>query len=193
VRHGSSQRWPFRLASSRRFWTCAPEFSGRRMHGSMQNVAPVINGLTRAECSSWHSLPRSRIPSLIARDCLATVRERLLFCCLSRKKQVGITTSRGAWPRDFGTIRIRKLHVADRRGRSGGRWLCQVKRIVCAIDCGMYVNPDTIEAQIQGGTLFGLTAALHGSITSRMDGSSRAISTAICRCVSTRCRWWRRT
>src|SRR6516225_7556725 len=28
----------------RRFWTCAPEFSGRRrMHGSMQNVAPVIN------------------------------------------------------------------------------------------------------------------------------------------------------
>jgi len=41
----------------------------------------------------------------------------------------------------------------------------KVKRIVCALDCGMYVNPDTIEAQIQGGTLFGLTAALHGSIT----------------------------
>jgi isoquinoline 1-oxidoreductase beta subunit len=41
----------------------------------------------------------------------------------------------------------------------------RVKRIVCAIDCGMYINPDTIEAQIQGGTLFGLTAALYGSIT----------------------------
>lgn len=41
----------------------------------------------------------------------------------------------------------------------------KVKRIVCAIDCGMYVNPDTIEAQVQGGTLFGLTAARHGSIT----------------------------
>ncbi|MGY2849633.1 aldehyde dehydrogenase [Bradyrhizobium brasilense] len=41
----------------------------------------------------------------------------------------------------------------------------KVRRIVCAIDCGTYVNPDTIEAQIQGGTLFGLTAALHGSIT----------------------------
>ncbi|MDL2409697.1 xanthine dehydrogenase family protein molybdopterin-binding subunit [Rhizobium calliandrae] len=40
-----------------------------------------------------------------------------------------------------------------------------VKRVICAIDCGMYVNPDTIEAQIQGGTVFGLTAALHGSIT----------------------------
>ncbi|QIO30454.1 xanthine dehydrogenase family protein molybdopterin-binding subunit [Bradyrhizobium sp. 1(2017)] len=45
----------------------------------------------------------------------------------------------------------------------------KVKRIVCAIDCGMHVNPDTIEAQVQGGTLFGLTAALHGSITFR-DG-----------------------
>jgi isoquinoline 1-oxidoreductase beta subunit len=41
----------------------------------------------------------------------------------------------------------------------------KVKRIVCAVDCGMYVNSDTIEAQVQGGTLFGLTAALHGSIT----------------------------
>lgn len=41
----------------------------------------------------------------------------------------------------------------------------KVKRIVCVIDCGVHVNPDTIEAQIQGGTIFGLTAALHGSIT----------------------------
>ncbi len=41
----------------------------------------------------------------------------------------------------------------------------KVHRIVCAVDCGFAVNPDTIEAQIQGGTLFGLTAALHGSIT----------------------------
>ena len=41
----------------------------------------------------------------------------------------------------------------------------KVKRIVCAVDCGMYVNPDTIEAQVEGGTLFGLTAALRGSIT----------------------------
>jgi isoquinoline 1-oxidoreductase beta subunit len=41
----------------------------------------------------------------------------------------------------------------------------KIKRIVCAIDCRMYVNPDTIGAQIEGGTLFGLTAALHSSIT----------------------------
>jgi isoquinoline 1-oxidoreductase beta subunit len=41
----------------------------------------------------------------------------------------------------------------------------RVCHIVCAVDCGLAVNPDTIEAQIQGGTLFGLTAALYGAIT----------------------------
>jgi len=41
----------------------------------------------------------------------------------------------------------------------------RVHRIVCAIDCGMVVNPDTIAAQMEGGALFGLTAALYGEIT----------------------------
>jgi isoquinoline 1-oxidoreductase beta subunit len=41
----------------------------------------------------------------------------------------------------------------------------RVHRLVCAVDCGMVVNPDTIAAQIEGGTIFGLTAALHGAIT----------------------------
>ncbi|MDH2380790.1 xanthine dehydrogenase family protein molybdopterin-binding subunit [Bradyrhizobium sp. CER78] len=56
------------------------------------------------------------------------------------------------------TSQVAEVHVAP----DGS---VRVNRVVCAIDCGMYVNPDTIEAQVQGGTLFGLTAALHGSIT----------------------------
>ncbi|CAB3701863.1 Isoquinoline 1-oxidoreductase subunit beta [Paraburkholderia sediminicola] len=40
-----------------------------------------------------------------------------------------------------------------------------VKRIVCAVDCGMVVNPNTIEAQVQGGIIFGITAALYSEIT----------------------------
>ena len=35
----------------------------------------------------------------------------------------------------------------------------------CAIDCGMHINPDTVEAQMEGGIVFGLSAALHGEIT----------------------------
>ncbi|CAG4888593.1 xanthine dehydrogenase family protein molybdopterin-binding subunit [Paraburkholderia saeva] len=40
-----------------------------------------------------------------------------------------------------------------------------VKRVVCAVDCGMVVNPDTVEAQIQGGAIFAITAALYSEIT----------------------------
>ena len=41
----------------------------------------------------------------------------------------------------------------------------RVDRVVCALDCGDVVNPDTIEAQMQGGIVYGLTAALYGEIT----------------------------
>jgi isoquinoline 1-oxidoreductase subunit beta len=36
---------------------------------------------------------------------------------------------------------------------------------VCAVDCGHIVNPDTIVAQMEGGILFGISAALWGEIT----------------------------
>jgi isoquinoline 1-oxidoreductase beta subunit len=42
--------------------------------------------------------------------------------------------------------------------------------VVCAVDCGKIVNPDTIEAQMESGIVFGLSAALHGAITLK-DGT----------------------
>lgn len=41
----------------------------------------------------------------------------------------------------------------------------RVHRVVCAIDCGTVVNPDTVQAQLQSGVIFGATAALYGEIT----------------------------
>jgi isoquinoline 1-oxidoreductase beta subunit len=41
----------------------------------------------------------------------------------------------------------------------------RLRRVTCAVDTGIAVNPDTIVAQLQGGLIFGLTAALHGEIT----------------------------
>jgi isoquinoline 1-oxidoreductase beta subunit len=41
----------------------------------------------------------------------------------------------------------------------------RVRRVVCAVDCGIAVNPDTIQAQIQSAVMFGITAALYGNIT----------------------------
>jgi isoquinoline 1-oxidoreductase beta subunit len=41
----------------------------------------------------------------------------------------------------------------------------KVRRVVCAVDCGQIVNPDTIVAQIEGGIIFGISAVLWGEIT----------------------------
>jgi len=41
----------------------------------------------------------------------------------------------------------------------------RVRRVVCAVDCGTVVNPDTVQAQIQSAIIFGITAALHGEVT----------------------------
>lgn len=43
--------------------------------------------------------------------------------------------------------------------------LVRVHRVVCAVDCGTVVNPGNVEAQMQGGIAFGLTAALKARIT----------------------------
>jgi isoquinoline 1-oxidoreductase beta subunit len=45
----------------------------------------------------------------------------------------------------------------------------RVHRVVCAIDCGAAVNPKLVRQQMEGGVVFGLSAALHGQITLR-DG-----------------------
>lgn len=41
----------------------------------------------------------------------------------------------------------------------------RVHRVVCAVDCGIVVNPDTVKAQMEGGIMFGLSAALFNQIT----------------------------
>ncbi len=60
----------------------------------------------------------------------------------------------------FGVTHV--AHVVDvelsRRGA------VQVRRVVCAIDCGLPVNPDGIAAQMEGGIVFGLTAALKRAV-----------------------------
>ena len=35
----------------------------------------------------------------------------------------------------------------------------------CVVDCGVVVNPDTVDAQMQSGIVFGMSAALYGEIT----------------------------
>jgi isoquinoline 1-oxidoreductase beta subunit len=47
----------------------------------------------------------------------------------------------------------------------GGNGVPKVERVVCAVDCGVAVNPDVIRAQMEGGIGYGLGAALWSEIT----------------------------
>jgi isoquinoline 1-oxidoreductase beta subunit len=40
-----------------------------------------------------------------------------------------------------------------------------VRRIVCAVDCGTIINPDTVTAQVESGVVFGISGAMWGEIT----------------------------
>jgi isoquinoline 1-oxidoreductase beta subunit len=60
----------------------------------------------------------------------------------------------------FGSYIAQVAHVAV-----DGAGEVQVKRVVCAIDCGLPVHPNIVAAQMEGGIVFGLSAALWGEVT----------------------------
>ena len=60
----------------------------------------------------------------------------------------------------FGSVLAQVTEVSvDARGN------VRVHKIVCTVDTGWVINPDTIKAQMEGGIVYGLTAALKGEIT----------------------------
>ena len=61
-----------------------------------------------------------------------------------------------------------------------------LRRVTCAVDTGIAVNPDTVIAQLEGGLVFGLTAALWGEVTLRKAACNSRISTTTECCVSMR-------
>lgn len=58
-------------------------------------------------------------------------------------------------------------HVAEVSVRNGS---VRVHRVVCAVDCGTALNPDSVEHQAEGAVVYGLSAALRGEITVK-DGA----------------------
>jgi isoquinoline 1-oxidoreductase beta subunit len=68
--------------------------------------------------------------------------------------------SRGIALWQFGDTYV--AEVAEISVQSDG--LPRVHRVVCAIDCGTVINPDTVEAQCESNIVYGLTATLYGEI-----------------------------
>ncbi|HET9551374.1 MAG TPA: xanthine dehydrogenase family protein molybdopterin-binding subunit [Anaeromyxobacteraceae bacterium] len=61
-------------------------------------------------------------------------------------------------------------HVAEVAEVSLEKGRLRVHRVTCAVDCGLVVTPDAVEAQIEGAVVYGLSAALRGEITVK-DGA----------------------
>ena len=61
--------------------------------------------------------------------------------------------------KSFNSYVAQVVEVTVRRG------VIYVDRVVIAVDCGIAINPDVIEAQMQGGMGFGLSAALYSELT----------------------------
>jgi isoquinoline 1-oxidoreductase subunit beta len=59
----------------------------------------------------------------------------------------------------FGSIVGQVAEVSVNNG------VVKMHKLWCVVDCGWVINPDTVKAQMEGGTLYGLTAALKGEIT----------------------------
>ncbi|WP_228301014.1 xanthine dehydrogenase family protein molybdopterin-binding subunit [Marinobacter lipolyticus] len=59
----------------------------------------------------------------------------------------------------FGTYVAQVIEASIENGE------IRIHRVWCAVDCGQVVNPAIVRDQIEGGIIFGLTAALHGEIT----------------------------
>ena len=60
----------------------------------------------------------------------------------------------------FGTY---MAQVAEVKVASDGA--VHVQRVVCAVDCGVVVNPDTVRAQVESAIIFGIAGALYGEVT----------------------------
>jgi isoquinoline 1-oxidoreductase beta subunit len=102
------------------------------------------------------------------------LRRQLLNKAPRHKGVLELAATKAEWGQPLPEGRYRGIAVAE----SFGSFVAQVAevsvapngnvrvhRVVCAVDCGKVVNPDTIEAQMQSAIVYGLTAALKGEIS----------------------------
>jgi isoquinoline 1-oxidoreductase beta subunit len=100
-------------------------------------------------------------------------RRRLLAASPRHKAVLELVAEKAGWGRPLppgrshgiAVARSFRTYVAEVAEVSVVQGQVKVHRVVCAVDCGLVVNPGIVEAQMQSAINFGLSAALHGEIT----------------------------
>jgi isoquinoline 1-oxidoreductase beta subunit len=138
---------------------------------------PVPVGFWRSVNHSQNAFFRECFLDRVAREAGVdpyAFRHQLLAEAPKQRRVLEVVAKRAGWgsPLPEGTFRGIALEtsygshcaqVAELELKGDGRF--RLKRVVCAIDPGHVVNPDTVEAQVESGIVYGLSAALYGEIS----------------------------
>jgi CO/xanthine dehydrogenase Mo-binding subunit len=139
--------------------------------------AGLLTGNWRGVGPTHHSFPNEcfidELALLASADPVA-YRERMLAHNPRLLAMLKLAASKSGWGTPLPARRGRGIALVDSWGcysalvtevtvgNDGG---IKIDRMVCAVDCGIAVNPDGVDAQLQGAIVYGLTAALYGNIT----------------------------
>ncbi len=155
-------------------------FPARKFDYVMKNM-PVTVGVWRSVASSYSGFVMEAFMDELAHAAgQDPVRFRLALLSAKPRhaavlEQVAAMARWGAslptgWARgvavheSYGTI-VGEVAEVSLQGRS-----YKVHKVHCVVDCGLYINPDTVTAQMQSSIVYGLTAAQYGEINLENGG-----------------------
>ena len=134
-------------------------------YGFWRSVGSSVNGFVTEAFIDEMATATLKDPYQFRRDLLAShPRHRAVLDLVAEKaewtKPLPAGRFRGIAVHEcFGSIigLVTEISIANNTVRA--------HKVTCAVDCGWIVNPDTIKAQMEGGIIYGLSAALRGQIT----------------------------
>jgi isoquinoline 1-oxidoreductase beta subunit len=134
-------------------------------YGFWRSVGASVQGFVVEAFIDELATTAGKDPYIFRRDLLAKAPRHLaVLNTVAEKsgwgKPVPAGRARGiALMESFGSIVGQVAEVSVTNGN------VKVHKVWCAVDSGWVINPDTIKAQMEGGTIYGLTAAMKGEIT----------------------------
>ena len=171
---------PFAIPNVRLEYTPVPTSIPRAWWRSVANSfnAFVVQSFIDELAHAANQDPVTFRLSLLPKTTPAKAGDELVFESDRMRAVMNEAATRGDWGKALAKGRARGFaahysfntyvaHVAEVSVENNN---LQVHRVTCAVDCGRAVNPDGVKAQMEGGIIYGLSAALSGEITVK-DGA----------------------
>jgi isoquinoline 1-oxidoreductase beta subunit len=132
--------------------------------GMWRSVSHSQNGFAKESFVDELAHAAGRDPLEYRRELLAGTRQAAVLELAARRADWGAPMPDGrarglAIVASYGSIVAQVVEVSLQDGEP------RVHRVVCAVDCGLAIDPHNIAAQVEGGVVYGLSAALWGEVT----------------------------